>query len=529
LPWLEHSIASVMAQSYPEWELWLCNTESSLSIRSILERYISQDRRIQIVSVPAVAALTSALAEALSRATGEFIGLLRQHDTLAPEALYEVVRHLQDASADIAYSDEDMLDARGRRSLPFFKPDWSPDLCWSSLYACHFGVYRRSVIETAGGFRQDSGEGWVYDLLLRCTEQSQHVVHVPRVLYHARQSPEKLRQRFSHPLTSKRLTGSLHVSAKQALADALARRGVAATVEDGPTPSTFRVRRQLQESPLVTIIIPTRDRLPLLRRCLDSITTRTTYRHYEILIIDNGSREPATLAYFASLPHQVVRDDGPFNFARLNNRAAAVAHGEHLLFLNNDMEVISPEWLEALLEHAQRREVGAVGALLLYADDTIQHAGVVVGMRGIAGHAQKYQPIRQSGYGFFPHLIRNYSAVTAACLMTRKTVYEEVGGMEEQLAVTFNDVDLCLRLRACGYLIVYTPYARLYHHEGQSRWYQPARPAEVHYMLEHWGPVLARDPYYHPHLTLSREDFSFALARAREVPGSLRDCALSWR
>jgi len=301
------------------------------------------------------------------------------------------------------------------------------------------------------------------------------------------------------------------------VSDALNRVGDGATVEDGPVPCTFRVRRRVLRSPLVSIIIPTRDRLSLLRRCLQSIETQTTYRHYEILIIDNGSRKPQTLAYLASLPYQVIHDGEPFNFARLNNRAAAVAHGEHLLFLNNDVEVITPEWLEALLEHSQRQEVGAVGAQLLYADGTIQHAGIVLGVRSVAGHAHKYLPAKSEGYFAFPHLIRNYSAVTAACLMLRKAVYEEAGGLDERLAVTFNDVDLCLWLRARGYLIVYTPYARLYHHESRSRWYQPPRAEEVQLMLDRWGTLLPRDPYYNPHLTLEREDFSFDLNRARLV------------
>ena len=225
------------------------------------------------------------------------------------------------------------------------------------------------------------------------------------------------------------------------------------------------------------------------------------------------------MRYLGSSTHRVIRDDGPFNFARLCNRGAAEAQGEQLLFLNNDMEVITPDWLEALLEHAQRPEVGAVGAKLVYADKTIQHAGVVFGMRGVAGHAHKYQPAKRPGYGYFPHLIRNYSAVTAACLMIRKTVYEDVAGMQEQLAVLYNDADLCLRLRQQGYLIVYTPYAELYHHEGRSHWYHPPRPEEVQYMLDHWAPLIAQDPYYNPNLVLDREDFSFDIKRARLLAG----------
>jgi GT2 family glycosyltransferase len=506
LPWLEESLASVVAQLYPDWELWLCAAGSSPAVQASLERYQALDARIKLVPPSVLADPTATLNRALNLATGEFLGLLEQHDTLAPQALYEIVLGLQDHPVDIFYSDEDTIDASGQRGAPFFKPDWSPDLCLSSLYACHFGVYRRSLVETVGGLRPTHAESVEYDLLLRCTEQTKRIVHIPRVLYHKRQ----VRSAFEH-----RVPLPAHLSAKQALSEALGRRGEVAEVEDGPAPCTFRVRRRVRGTPLVSIIIPIRDRVRMLRRCLESIETHTTYQRYEILIVDNGSEKPKTLMYLASLPYRVIRDNGSFNFARLNNHAATQASGEHLLFLNNDVAVLTPEWLEALLEHSQRREVGAVGAQLLYADDTLQHAGVVLGMRGVAGHAHKYLLATSTGYFFFPHLIRNYSAVTAACLMTRKAVYEEVGGMEERLAVMFNDVDLCLRLHSRGYLVVYTPYARLYHHESRSRWYRPPRDEEVQYMLDQWGPLLAQDPYYNPHLALSREDFSFDLDRAR--------------
>ena len=518
-PWLEESITSVLAQAYPHWELWLCSLDTSPEIDALLERHQAREPRLGVVRLPDLTNTASVLNHTLGLARGEFLCVLGQHDTLAPHAFYEVAQRLQDRQAEVLYSDEDAIDAHGRRSQPFFKPDWSPDLCLSSLYACHLSVYRHEVVMAVGGFRPEYTESAAYDLLLRCTEHSERIVHIPHVLYHRRQTRRELRRKF--PLSWRQDRGRTqelgHASAKQALLMALNRRREQATVEDGPVSYTFRVRRQLRDTPLVSIIVPTRDHLKLLRRCIQSIETRSSYRHYEILIIDNGSQEPQTLTYLHSLPHQVIRDDSPFHFARLNNQAAACARGDHVLFLNNDMEVIAPDWLEALLEHSQRPEVGAVGGLLLYADNTIQHAGVVLGVRGVAGHAHKYLPVKDAGYFCFPHLIRNYSAVTAACLMMRKAVYEEVGGMAEQLAVTFNDVDLCLRLRARGYAIVYTPYARLYHHESRSRWYQPPRPKEVQYMLDHWGDLIARDPYYNPHLTLDREDFRFDLARARTL------------
>lgn len=524
VPWLEEAISSVRAQQYPHWELLLCLVHASPEVVARIEGYQSLDERIKYVCRHESTAAATALNAGLEMASGEFLGFLRQHDTIAPYALSAVVRRLEAAPVDIVYSDEDLIDADGRRSAPFFKPDWSPDLCLSGLYACRFAIYRRALVMAAGGIHPESIDSLEYDLLLRCTEQSDRIAHIPLVLYHKRHLDRTRRPTGSLKAGSAELRPRLgddgaqetvHTSAKRVLAAALARRGENAEVVDGPGLYTFRVRRRLHGTPLVSILIPTRDQVQLLQRCVHSIEQRSTYRQYEILIIDNGSREPETHAYLRSLSHRVIHEAGPFNFARLNNRAAALARGDHLLLLNNDTEVISPDWLQALLEHSQRAAVGAVGGQLLYADGAIQHAGVVLGVRGIAGHAHKYLPVSEPGYHFFPHLIRNYSAVTAACLMIRKRVYEEVGGMDEHLAVTFNDVDLCLRLRAYGYLIVYTPYAQLYHHESRSRWSQPPRPEEVHYMLDRWGPVIARDPYYNPNLALDREDFRFDGKRAR--------------
>ncbi len=513
--WLDETITSAVRQSSPDWELWLCSVGDAETTLAACEQYTAQDLQIQkdprIHIGPLLSAPNRALAfdAAFPRTQGKFIGLLDQHDQLAAHACAQVLRHFNANNHDLIYTDEDRLDTRGQRYRPFFKPDWSPDLCLSSLYACRFAVYRRNLIEQANGFCQPAGmlgETCVaYDLLLRCVEQSARVGHIAQVLYHQRDKGEGE-------------TRLRHVRAKRTLEVALNRRAEDASVEDGPVPSTFRVRRRLFCSPVVSIIIPTRDQAGFLRRCVQSIESKTTYPAYEILIVDNGSQAQETLAYLATLSHNVMRgdmSDAPFNFARVCNQAATQARGEQVLFLNNDMQVITPEWLEALLEHAQRPEVGAVGAQLLYADQALQHAGVVLGVRDIASHAHKYQPLSRLGYHAFPHIIRNYSAVTAACLMMRKAVYEEVGGMNEDLAVSFNDVDLCLRLQQQGYHIVYTPYAQLYHYESKSRRYQPPRPEEVQYMLDHWGAAIANDPYYNPHLALDREDFSFDIKRAR--------------
>jgi GT2 family glycosyltransferase len=507
LPWLDECVHSVLTQDYPYWELLLCCPSAiSATLHERCRTYCSQTPRIQIVQLETPTDRATILNLALERAKGELIGLLGQHDTLAPFALTFLVRELQKEAVDVLYSDEDIIDARGTRSQPFFKPDWSPDLCWSSTYACRFGAYRRQLVEMVGGFRAAFAPSLEYDLLLRCAEHSQRIIHMPYILYHKRVDS-----------SSSALTASLHLSARRALAEVFERRGEEIAIDDGPAPETFHVRRRLRGTPLVSILIPTRDRLDLLRRCIESIEQRTSYRHYEILVIDNGSEETKARAYLAALAHRVVRDDGAFNFSRLNNVAVAEARGEYIVLLNNDTAVISPGWLEAMLEHAQRKEVGAVGALLLFPDDTIQHAGVVLGVRGGAGSAHKFLPVTQPGYGCFPWLVRNYSAVSAAGLMTRKAVYEEVGGLNETLAVDLNDIDWCLRLQERGYLIVYTPHARLYHYESRSRGYRLPRAEEKKYMLDRWGAWIARDPYYNPNLTLDREDFGFDIERARVV------------
>lgn len=514
-PWLEESIASVQAQWFPHWELWLCVAAVEASaISSFLKQSQKRDPRVRVAIAPGSTSVVESLNHALEQTTSEFIGLLGTHDTLAPHALAEVAHWQHRQEADLFYSDEDELDARGRRSNPFFKPDWSPDLCLSSLYACRFGVYRRQLLLKVGGFRPEYAACLEYDLLLRCAEHSRRIIHISQVLYHKRQSPDALTEEKT---TAQSALAEMHDNAKLALREALQRRAEVALVSDGPTLCTFHVRRQLRGEPLISIIIPTRDRLDLLGGCIDSIEKRTAYRNYELVIVDNGSREPHTLAYLSASRHRVLRDDGPFNFARLNNKAVAHAKGDYILLLNNDVEVIAEDWLAAMLEHAQREEVGAVGAQLLYADGTIQHAGVVLGLQGAAAHAHKYRLASAPGYFYFPHLIRNYSAVTAACLLTRKAVYEGVGGLDERLAVTFNDVDFCLRLQEKGYLVVYTPHAKLYHHESRSRWRQPPPLEEKRYILARWGSLIARDPYYNPHLTLKREDFIFDLHRARQL------------
>lgn len=521
---LEEAIASVRAQLYPHWELRAHDDASTAPhVRAVLEKHANEDARVRVSFGERNGGISSASNAALALATGDYVALLDHDDMLAPDALLEMVCAIDETGADLIYSDEDKLDPRGRRFDPFFKPDWSPDFLLSVNYACHLTVARRALVLEAGGFREGFEGSQDYDLWLRLSERTDRVAHVPMVLYHWRQVAGSTALDAGNKPAA-------HERSRRAIAEALARRDALAEVLDGPVPTTFRLVRQLAAEPLVSVIIPTRDRVDLVAQAVEGLERGTDYRNLEIVIVDNGSTDPETLAYLERSPHRVIRDDGPFNFPRLNNRAAAEARGELLLLLNNDTEPLERGWLRAMVEHAVRPEVGAVGARLLYPSGKLQHAGVVLGIGGVAGHSHKYLPGNTSGYFHAVDLIRNVSAVTGACLLVRREVFHEVGGLDERnLAVAFNDVDFCLRLRERGYLVVYTPHALLTHYESESRGFD-LNPREIDFMLARWGERLARDPYYSPNLSLSREDFALDLSKpdgyrvgtespAAELPG----------
>lgn len=505
--WLRAAIDSVRLQLYPGWELCVVDDGSTARhIRPVLEEYPMVDDRVRVRLLDQNEGICGASNHALALASGEFVAPADHDDVLAPDALFEVVRCLnRDPGLDFIYTDRDVKEAGGRRIGPFFKPDWSPDLLLSMNYVTHFSTFRRHLVERVGGFRKGFEGAQDYDLVLRVTETTDRIGHIPRPLYSWGQAPASVAFRpGAKPYA--------HDAGKRALEDALVRRGIRGEVLDGlGAPYRYRVRREIAGHPLVSILIPTKDNARLLRRCIESLERRTAYRDVEILVIDNGSEDPRTLAYLRRLRHRVLPFPHPFNFARMNNAGAAQARGDHLLFLNDDTRAIEPGWLDAMLEHSQRREVGAVGAKLLFPNGTIQHAGVVVGIQGKAAHAFWGLPGDHPGYYDLARVIRNCSAVTAACLMTRRAVFEEVGGFDEAFEVAYNDVDLCLRLRERGYLVVYTPYAVLYHHQSASRGpYDPGKDRKhEEFLRERWRHVFERgDPYYNPNLTLERFDFS---------------------
>jgi glycosyltransferase involved in cell wall biosynthesis/2-polyprenyl-3-methyl-5-hydroxy-6-metoxy-1,4-benzoquinol methylase len=459
--WVRSAIESVKGQIYPNWELCIADDGSTREdVLEVLRSYASSDSRIKVRFLERNVGIGAASAAALELATGEFVGLLDHDDELKPHALYQVVKLLNERSdLDYIYSDLDHKDMDGVLKDPFRKPDWSPDLLKSCNYVTHFSVYRKSVIERVGGFRQgyDGSQDW--DLTLRVTESTDRIGHIRTPLYTWRQVPGSA----AHSDDTKPWA---HDAARRAIADSLARQGIKGTVEDGPYLGYYRVRYEIIGNPKVSIIIPTRDRLDLLSRCIDSIHNLSTYKNYEIVVVDNNSVEEETLSYLRTFGGRVVKHAGEFNFSKIVNIGAAHVDAEYLLLLNNDTEVITPGWIEAMLEHAQRPEVGAVGARLLFPDGKAQHEGVIVGPGdGLAGN------VDFENYFGLGRCIHNASAVTAACMMTRSEIFKGLGGFEEELKVGYNDVDYCLRAGEKGFLIVYTPYATLKHDEAATRGY----------------------------------------------------------
>lgn len=525
---LRECLDSVLEQTYPNWELCIADDASTLPhVRRILSDYARRDTRVRLTLRQRNGHISQASNSALHTASGEFVALLDHDDTLAPHALFAIASALQSRpSAEILYSDEDKLDELGQRCDPYFKPGWSPDLLHSQNYISHLGVYRRELVLAAGGFTVGLEGSQDYDLLLRCVEKVEDtadIVHIPQVLYHWRKTEGSTA--LSHGEKS-----YANLSAQRALQDHMNRRYPGVQVEIR-APGLYRAQWPLPtDLPLVSLIIPTRDGYEILKTCIDSILSKTSYPNYEVLLVDNQSSCEMTLAYMDSLVHgpegqgrvRLLRHDQPFNYSAINNYAASQANGSLLGLINNDIEVISPDWLTEMVRHAVRPDIGCVGAKLLYPDDTIQHAGIVLGIGGVAGHSHKYMPASSDGYFSRLRITHNVSAVTGACLLLRKEVFDAVGGLDaEQLTVAFNDVDLCLKVREKGYRNLLTPDALLYHHESVSRGadISPEKRArfesEVKTMKERWGTQLATDPYYNPNLSLVREDYSLNMEFSR--------------
>jgi GT2 family glycosyltransferase len=507
---LAQALRSVDTQLYPDWELCLADDASrDAHVRAALEVHAdAHAERVRLVRLAENRHIAGATNAALEMAAGDFVAFLDHDDVLTPDALLEVAEALQeDPPADIVYSDHDVLGPDGLRRHPNFKPDWSPELLLSYMYFGHLKVYRTALVREAGGMRPGYEGAADYELALRLVERTERIRHVPRILYHWRAAP-------SSTARDPRLKPQGFESGRRALDEALQRRSIPATAEwpefarrNGI--GAFRVRFRPTPDTPVTIVIPTRDRVELLRACIRSIEEKTAHRAFELLVLDNDSRDEETLDYLRALRHRVVACPGPFNFSALANRGVRETRTEHFVLLNNDTRVVSPEWLDELLGWGRRPGVGAVGAKLLYPDGRIQHAGVLLGTHGLTGHA--FQPRMDDDglleYQAYAHVARNYLAVSAACMLSHKTAFEATGGFNERdLKVGWNDVDYCLRLREHGYRVVFTPYATLQHLESQSRG-DDKDQAEVRYMLDHWRRYVERDPFYNPNL--SRLDGGF--------------------
>ena len=516
--WLVEAIESVRGQIYPNWELCIADDASpDPAIRPILERYAREDERIKVIFREQNGHISAASNSALELATGEWVALL-DHDDLLPEHALALIAQAMNRhpGAGLIYSDEDKIDEQGNRSTPYFKCEFNIDLLRSQNMICHLGAYRSDLVKRLGGFRLGFEGSQDHDLALRIVEllDPEQIVHIPHVLYHWRIHAE------STALHSGTKSYAQDAGLK-ALREHLERQSIDAMVELTPF-LQYRIRYSIPvPPPKVSLIIPTRNGLHLISQCIKSILAKTSYQNYEILVIDNGSDDPEVLNYFASFAEnakvRVIRDDSPFNYSALNNRAVSQADGEFLGLLNNDIEVISPEWLDEMVGLAAQPGKGAVGACLWYPDETLQHGGVVLGVGGVAGHANKFLPRGALGYFGRAGLVHGVSGVTAACLLIRKSIYLEVGGLNEaDLQVAFNDVDFCLKVREAGYQNVWTPFAELYHHESATRGFEntPEKKArfakEVSYMTRRWGDLLLNDPAYSPNLTHDHEDFSLA-------------------
>lgn len=519
--WLRVAIESVQQQIYPHWELCIADDASTQpQVRSVLEEYAGRDNRIKLTFRSENGHISAASNTALDMITGEFVTFLDHDDQLAKHALFWMVQAIKDVpDAMLWYSDEDKLNEKGERCDPYFKPDWNPDLFLSHNFITHLIVYRTSLVQQLGGFREGFEGAQDYDLALRVIEQitNAQIHHIPRVLYHWRVTGG------STALHSTEKPYAI-IAAQKAVSEHLARQNLGARVmESSLLPGAIRVQYQLPaQPPLVSFIIPTHNAVDLLRRCIDSLQTKTDYSNIEILIVNNNSNEPTTLAYLRQLEQngqaRILDYSYPFNYPAINNMAVEQAQGEFICLLNNDIEVISPSWLTEMVSHALRPEIGAVGARLWYPDDRLQHGGVIVGLGGVAGHSHKYLARHHVGYFGRIALIQNLSAVTAACLVMRKETYLAVGGLDaENLSIAFNDVDFCLRIKELGLRILWTPYAELYHHESASRGEEntPEKivrfQQECIYMKTRWGAEnLLNDPAYSPNLTLDTEDFAYA-------------------
>ena len=517
---LKEMIASVQAQTYTNWELCLADGSDAehIYVEKICISLAQKDCRIKYKKLEKNGGISENTNECLGMATGEYIALFDHDDLLHPAALFENAKAINEKNADFLYSDEFVFKGSLNNIIgTHFKPDFAIDHLRGNNYICHFTVFKRALLEESGLFRKEFDGSQDHDLIFRLVEKAKCIVHIPKVLYFWRSHAASV----AGDISSKTYAIEAGINAVKSH---LERCGLNATVESSEAcPTIYRIRYEIIGEPLISILIPNKDQISTLAKCINSIFRKSTYKNFEIIIIENNSEKTETFDYYNYLESKypnvkvvTCNTHGKFNYSTINNFGATFAKGEHLLFLNNDVEVISENWLEEMLMYSQREDVGAVGAKLYYPDDTIQHAGVIIGLGGYAAHSHRQSLRKSDGFMGRLNLVQNYSAVTAACLMMKASVFKEIKGFDEAFEVAYNDVDLCMRIRSLGYLIVWTPYAELYHYESKSRGDDSKSFAknkrfdkEKSYFKKRWSKELKQgDPYYNPNLTLDREDFS---------------------
>lgn len=505
---LRQMIGSVREQTYGNWELCMADGSGDGALEEIVKEYVEKDGRIRYQKLEGNLGIAGNTNAAFAMAKGDFTALFDHDDLLSPDALFEVIKALNEhPDAEVIYTDEDKVDSSLTEHFqPHFKPDFNPDLLRANNYICHWFLVKRSLLEQIGGESEEFEGAQDYDFIFRCTERAREVLHVPKILYHWRINKASTADNpASKPYAFE--------AGRRAIAAHLDRCGLSGVVTQTQDFGFYRVKYKVEGKPLVSIIIPNKDQADTLRKCLDSIHKKTTYPNYEIIIVENNSQEEATFQFYRELEGKdrirVVYWEREFNYSAINNFGFSFAEGEYIVCLNNDITVITPDWLEEMLGHCQREDTGIVGARLYYPDNTIQHAGIIVGIGGIAGSVFVNLPRSRSGYLHKARLQQDLSAVTAACMMVKREAYEKTGGFEEKLAVAFNDVDFCLRVRQAGYLVVYDPYVEMYHDESKTRGAEDTKEkvrrfqSEIDFMRGRWIKLLKKgDPYYNPNLSL---------------------------
>jgi glycosyltransferase involved in cell wall biosynthesis len=509
---LQKAIESVKKQYYYNWQLCICDDHSTGNhIEKILKKH-SGDNRIDVIFSKSNEGISLASNKALSIATGEYILLLDHDDELAKNALLEVVKKInEDRDVDFIYSDEDKIDDTGNHIEPFFKPDWSPDLFFCYNYPIHVSIFKKSILKEIGGFRKGFDGAQDYDLILRYLEKIDKISHIPKVLY----SWRKIEGSTALNLNQKSYA---YNAGKKALKEAIKRRGIDASCEEGLENGTYRIKYNIQENPLISIIIPSKS-IKNISICIKSIVSKSTYTNFEIIIMDSSNNDEIKRysQKFSKIKHEKIKSKN-FNFSKINNDAVKKCQGDYVLFLNDDTKIITNDWIERLLEHAQREEIGVVGSKLLYDNDHVQHAGTIIGIQHHAGnYGGMYK--NNAGYFSFANIIRNCSAVTAACMMMKKIVFEKIGGFDEKLARSWQDVDLCIRVINSGKLIVYTPYSMLYHYEGTTRGNKDSTNEELEargiFRTKHKSFIENGDSFYNPNLSLANP---FRIGKSNKKP-----------